>query len=78
MGGKRLPFPILEKLVLSGLRHLEEIPLGIGEIPTLELIRVEYCSEYAAISAVRIKKDQLENQGDDGLQVQVRISFNEF
>ncbi|KAL8057160.1 hypothetical protein ABFX02_04G166600 [Erythranthe guttata] len=28
-------FPVLEKLVLKGLSELDDIPLGIGEIPTL-------------------------------------------
>lgn len=64
-------FPILEKLVLDNLSKLEEIPGGIGEIPTLKLIRVHHCSNSAAISAVKIKEDQLEN---DDLQIKVDVS----
>lgn len=59
--------------MLSGLRHLEEIPLGTRKIPTLEIICVEYCSEFAAISVVKIKEDEMQ-MGNDGLQIQVRIS----
>ncbi|KAH6781532.1 hypothetical protein C2S51_006825 [Perilla frutescens var. frutescens] len=66
-------FPILEKLVLCNLLKLEEIPRDIGEIPTLKLIRLYFCSVSVAISAVKIKEDQLETQGDDDLQIQVRM-----
>ncbi|KAH6810267.1 hypothetical protein C2S51_024029 [Perilla frutescens var. frutescens] len=64
-------FPVLEKLFLEGLRHLEEIPLGIGEIPTLELIHVEGCSKSAEISAEEIRKEQ-EEYGNDSLQIQIK------
>ncbi|KAH6759599.1 hypothetical protein C2S52_022857 [Perilla frutescens var. hirtella] len=67
-------FPVLKKLLLIGLKNLQGIPSGIGEIPTLELIGLEFCSESAAISAVKIKEDQLENEGNDVLQIQVKTS----
>ncbi|XP_057799002.1 putative late blight resistance protein homolog R1B-16 [Salvia miltiorrhiza] len=38
-------FPRLQCLVLRWCRNLREIPVSIGEIPTLELIEVEYCKE---------------------------------
>ncbi|XP_057780139.1 putative late blight resistance protein homolog R1A-10 [Salvia miltiorrhiza] len=63
-------FPVLEKLRLEGLWHLEEIPLDIGEIPTLEVISVDGCSESAEISAMKIKEEQ-ESLGNEGLQVQI-------
>lgn len=63
-------FPVLEKLVL-GRSRLKEIPLSIAEIPTLELIRLEDCNESIAISVMRIKEDQLENHGNDDLQIQL-------
>ncbi|XP_057775429.1 putative late blight resistance protein homolog R1B-16 [Salvia miltiorrhiza] len=66
-------FPILEKLHLTWLRHLEAIPWGIGEIPTLKLIHVRKCSNSAAISAIKIKDEQLECQGNDDLQIQVDV-----
>ncbi|KAL8056959.1 hypothetical protein ABFX02_04G152500 [Erythranthe guttata] len=63
-------FPVLEKLFLIGMFELEEIPLDIGEIPTLGLIQLVWCSESAAISAMKIAEEQ-ENAGNDGLQVRV-------
>lgn len=66
-------FPVLKKLILGHLWSLEEIPWGMGEIPALELIRIDSCRESAAISAVKIKEDQLE-MGNDALQIQVRLS----
>lgn len=66
-------FPVLEKLVVSNVHKLEEIPSGIGEIPTLQLIRVDDCSASAAVSAVRIKEDQLETQGNEELQIEVKV-----
>ncbi|XP_057780135.1 putative late blight resistance protein homolog R1A-10 [Salvia miltiorrhiza] len=63
-------FPVLEKLRLEGLMHLEEIPLDIGEIPTLEVISVVVCSESAEISAMKIKEEE-ESLGNEGLQVQI-------
>ncbi|XP_057776504.1 putative late blight resistance protein homolog R1A-10 [Salvia miltiorrhiza] len=70
-------FPILEKLQLSWLRDLEEIPWGIGEIPTLKLIHVVCCSNSAAISAIKIKEEQLECQGNDDLQIQITVLEHE-
>ncbi|EYU35748.1 hypothetical protein MIMGU_mgv11b017474mg [Erythranthe guttata] len=43
-------FPRLEQLDLRHLDRLEEIPSDIGEIPTLQSIRVQYCSKTAVIS----------------------------
>ncbi|KAH6810265.1 hypothetical protein C2S51_024027 [Perilla frutescens var. frutescens] len=63
-------FPVLEKLFLEGLGHLEEIPLDIGEIPTLELIHLVGCSKSAEISAEEIKEEQ-EDQGNERLQIQI-------
>ncbi|XP_057775408.1 putative late blight resistance protein homolog R1B-17 [Salvia miltiorrhiza] len=70
-------FPILEKLVLCGLK-LEEIPWGIGEISTLKLIRVNCCSKSAAISALKIKAEQLECEDNDDLQIQVDVLNTEW
>lgn len=66
-------FPLLEKLVLRDLVSLREIPWGIGEIPTLEVIRVDRCSTSAAISAMKMKEDQLECRESDDLQIQVVV-----
>lgn len=71
-------FPVLEKLILSYLTLLVEIPWGIGEIPTLEFLYVDRCSESAAVSAVKIKEDELKSQGNDGsLQIKVRMYDSE-
>lgn len=63
-------FPVLEKLFLGGL---EEIPWGIGEIPTLQLLRVEGSSMSASISTVKLKEERLEYDEDDDLQVQLQV-----
>ncbi|XP_057780170.1 putative late blight resistance protein homolog R1C-3 [Salvia miltiorrhiza] len=63
-------FPVLKKLRLEGLKHLEAIPLDIGEIPTLEMISVVRCSESAEISAMKIKEEE-ESLGNEGLQFQI-------
>ncbi|XP_057775433.1 putative late blight resistance protein homolog R1B-14 [Salvia miltiorrhiza] len=66
-------FPILEKLLLVDVFELEEIPWGIGEIPTLKLVHLHLCSNSAAISAIKIKDEQLEYQENDDLQIQIRV-----
>ncbi|KAL7115209.1 hypothetical protein ACP275_04G171000 [Erythranthe tilingii] len=63
-------FPVLEKLVLLGLSKLDEIPLGIGEIPTLDIIGLDDCSESANISAMKILEEQ-EYLGNDSLRVDI-------
>ncbi|KAL9170566.1 hypothetical protein ABFS82_04G153500 [Erythranthe guttata] len=69
-------FPVLEKLELMGMDKLEEIPLDIGEIPTLELVLLYRCTESAAISAMKIAVEQ-ENNGNDVLRVQVHFHTKE-
>ncbi|KAL7153264.1 hypothetical protein ABFS83_04G155200 [Erythranthe nasuta] len=69
-------FPVLEKLFLKRMDILDEIPLDIGEIPTLGLIHVCWCSESAAISAMKIAEEQ-ENACNEGLQVRVVIDGKE-
>ncbi|XP_027111907.1 putative late blight resistance protein homolog R1A-3 [Coffea arabica] len=44
-------FPCLEHLLLRSCKSLEEIPYGIGELPTLSLLEVHYCSKSAEDSA---------------------------
>ncbi|EYU23607.1 hypothetical protein MIMGU_mgv1a019784mg [Erythranthe guttata] len=64
-------FPVLETLVLRRLHKLEEIPLDIGEIPTLGVIDLYCCNESTAISAMKIAEEQ-ENAGNEGLQKNTR------
>ncbi|XP_047978105.1 uncharacterized protein LOC125220034 [Salvia hispanica] len=62
-------FPCLEHLQLEHL-ILKEIPLSIGEIPTLQSIKLVDCSTSAVASATKIREDQQENYGNDDLQIQ--------
>ncbi|XP_019263704.1 PREDICTED: uncharacterized protein LOC109241415 isoform X2 [Nicotiana attenuata] len=50
--------PSLEYLVLSHCYKLKEIPTEIGDIPTLKLIELHYCSEAAVTSAEEILDEQ--------------------
>ncbi|KAH6781426.1 hypothetical protein C2S51_006719 [Perilla frutescens var. frutescens] len=61
-------FPVLETLSLWNLSNLNEIPSGIGDIPTLEIISITDCSESTTISAVNILMEQ-ENLENLGLQL---------
>ncbi|KAL0421988.1 UNVERIFIED_CONTAM: putative late blight resistance proteinR1B-13 [Sesamum latifolium] len=63
-------FPRLEHLVIRRCRSLEEIPLAIGDIPTLKVIEVQECSPSAVASAREIQQAQLDN-GNDNLQVRI-------
>ncbi|XP_057773724.1 putative late blight resistance protein homolog R1A-10 [Salvia miltiorrhiza] len=65
-------FPRLQHLIIGGCRELEEIPAGIGEIPTLQLIHLEYCSDSAEASAKQIQEEQQSEYGN--YQLQLRIS----
>ncbi|KAG6426125.1 hypothetical protein SASPL_110341 [Salvia splendens] len=67
-------FGVLERLFVEDLWQLKEIPSEMGEINRLDLIYVHHCSESAAISAMEIKREQ-ESFGNDGLRIQVNISF---
>ncbi|XP_047978100.1 putative late blight resistance protein homolog R1A-10 isoform X1 [Salvia hispanica] len=67
-------FPCLEHLQLEHL-ILKEIPLAIGEIPTLQSIKLVDCSTSAVASATKIREDQQENYGNDDLQVQIERSI---
>ncbi|KAL8538109.1 hypothetical protein ACS0TY_000167 [Phlomoides rotata] len=58
-------FPRLEDLLLRLLVDLEEIPLSIGDIPTLKSIRLDGCSTSAADSARRIIEEQRELENMD-------------
>ncbi|KAL1561257.1 putative late blight resistance protein R1A-10 [Salvia divinorum] len=58
-------FPRLRHLRVYRCYHLKEIPSGIGEIPTLQLIHLEYCTKSAVASAERIVEEQSENGNYD-------------
>ncbi|KAL2254091.1 putative late blight resistance protein homolog R1B-16 [Sesamum indicum] len=62
-------FPRLDHLVIRGCRHLEEIPLAIGDIPTLKVIEVDNSSPSVLASAREIQQAQL----DSGNDLEVRL-----
>nr|GMD18409.1 putative late blight resistance protein homolog R1B-14 [Ipomoea batatas] len=63
-------FPNLQSLVLKYCQHLKEIPIGIGDINTLQLIELWACSSSANDSAERIQEEQ-QNLGNDGLTIKI-------
>lgn len=69
-------FPNLQKLVLRKCIHLEEIPVDIGEIYTLEVIELICCSSSAQKSAEKIQEEQ-ESMGNSCLNVHVYADDDE-
>ncbi|KAH0634504.1 hypothetical protein KY284_037290 [Solanum tuberosum] len=64
-------FPLLETLVIKHCTKLEEIPLSFADIPTLKQIKLIRCKNLEA-SAVRIKKDVEENEGNDRIDLIIK------
>ncbi|XP_047961706.1 putative late blight resistance protein homolog R1B-16 [Salvia hispanica] len=58
-------FPRLQKLCLTRLEELENIPSEIGYIPTLQNITIWYCGDSVVKSAKEIVEEQMDLQGDD-------------
>lgn len=63
-------FPRLQRLVLKECTRLREIPEGIGEIRTMQLIEIHDCSFSVVMSARKIQEQQ-EVMGNDELSVQI-------
>ncbi|GER40422.1 disease resistance protein RGH5 [Striga asiatica] len=61
----------LEQWRLVCLVKLKEIPLGIGDIPTLREIHVQCCSDSTVLSAKKILEEQQECLGEVELQITV-------
>ncbi|KAM0059362.1 putative virus X resistance protein-like, coiled-coil [Helianthus debilis subsp. tardiflorus] len=61
-------FPALEKLVMDGCRRLKEIPMCLGEIPTMGLIELRWPRRSAAESARQIIEEQ-QCLGNDWLKL---------
>ncbi|KAJ0824911.1 putative virus X resistance protein-like, coiled-coil [Helianthus annuus] len=61
-------FPALEKLVMDGCRRLKEIPMSLGEIPTMGLIELRWPRSSAAESARQIIDEQ-QSLGNDWLKL---------
>lgn len=66
-------FPVLEFLDIWYAPKLSEIPFDIGEIPTLERIKVGCCSASVAISATRIAVEQ-ESLGIEEFRVDLHFA----
>ncbi|KAL2226780.1 UNVERIFIED_CONTAM: putative late blight resistance protein R1A-10 [Sesamum indicum] len=65
-------FPRLQRLVIRSCYKLKEIPSGIGEIPTLELIELVDCHHSAVTSAEKIQEEQ-EGLGNEELKVHIDL-----
>ncbi|KAH0747673.1 hypothetical protein KY285_009330 [Solanum tuberosum] len=63
-------FPMLEQLILHWFIQLEEIPESVGDIMTLKLIQIEYCSSGIETSAKKIQEEQ-QSLGNNQLQVKI-------
>ncbi|KAL8158357.1 hypothetical protein AgCh_002881 [Apium graveolens] len=63
-------FPNLQHLKLEGCHQLEEIPISIGDIYTLETIEMRNCNRAVVQSAHKIRRDQL-NKGNDMLKISI-------
>ncbi|KAL0441040.1 UNVERIFIED_CONTAM: putative late blight resistance proteinR1A-10 [Sesamum radiatum] len=72
-GAEDIHFPKLESLVLKTMFYLEEIPSGIGDIPTLRSIHLGDCRDSVVNSAKQIQKEQ-ESNGNE-LEVSVENSL---
>ncbi|XP_047962199.1 putative late blight resistance protein homolog R1A-10 [Salvia hispanica] len=66
-------FPCLEHIHLKWMYCLEEIPIDIGEIPTLKSVVLEYCNESVVESAKRMVEEQEELQGEEQLSFKVEV-----
>lgn len=64
-------FPVLEKLSLKFCFYFKEIPPSFVDIPTLQHIKLDHCSDSLADSAMNIKREIEENTGSDTLQVDI-------
>ncbi|XP_057773719.1 putative late blight resistance protein homolog R1B-16 [Salvia miltiorrhiza] len=69
-------FPRLCHLFIRECGKLEEIPAGIGEIPTLQSIHVEWCSDSAEASAKQIQEEQQSEYDNYDLQLRIFPSYD--
>ncbi|KAL3510385.1 hypothetical protein ACH5RR_029786 [Cinchona calisaya] len=63
-------FQRLRQLILRCCRHLNEIPIGVGEIPTLQIIDLDDSSTLA-VSSARLIQEEQHSWGNDGLIVRI-------
>ncbi|KAL8544649.1 hypothetical protein ACS0TY_005037 [Phlomoides rotata] len=62
-------FPSLKRLVLRHCRYLRNIPDGIGEIPTLELIHIKCHVEKSLEESVKRIQEEQQDWGNDALKL---------
>ncbi|XP_025888775.1 putative late blight resistance protein homolog R1A-3 [Solanum lycopersicum] len=66
-------FPLLETIVIRWCHNLEEIPISFADVPTLKQIKLVHCKNKSLEdSAVRIKKDVEENEGNDRIDLIIK------
>uniref|UniRef100_M1D2Z2 Tospovirus resistance protein C n=1 Tax=Solanum tuberosum TaxID=4113 RepID=M1D2Z2_SOLTU len=66
-------FPLLERFVIKECYNLEEIPLSFAYIPTLKHIKLIRCkNKPLEASALRIKDDVEENEGNDRIDLIIK------
>ncbi|MFS7990174.1 putative P-loop containing nucleoside triphosphate hydrolase, leucine-rich repeat domain superfamily [Helianthus anomalus] len=63
-------FPCLKQLQIFDCYHLQEIPLDIGDIPTLELIIINSC-RHSVCESVRTIQEEQHDFGNYDLQIDV-------
>ncbi|KAI5678539.1 hypothetical protein M9H77_09489 [Catharanthus roseus] len=61
--------PKLQQLVLRCCNAMQEVPLGVAYIPTLEKVDVQWCGDYVEKSVRRIKEE-----GDENLKVFINFA----
>ncbi|KAL8544397.1 hypothetical protein ACS0TY_004803 [Phlomoides rotata] len=62
-------FPRLKRLVLKHCNELTEIPNGIGEIPTLEMIEVDNAVNASLVNSIKQMHEDQMSYGNDALQI---------
>ncbi|XP_076944788.1 putative late blight resistance protein homolog R1B-16 [Bidens hawaiensis] len=63
-------FPCLKRLEINRRCHLEETPFEIGDIPTLELIKISKCRYSVGASVRRIQQEQ-QDMGNYDLKIEL-------
>ncbi|KAJ9552081.1 hypothetical protein OSB04_016126 [Centaurea solstitialis] len=64
-------FPCLKRLTLSSCNYLEEVPLEIGEIDSLELVEIDHCSNKSLVESLERIQEVGEEEGNDELKITV-------
>ncbi|KAL0284408.1 UNVERIFIED_CONTAM: hypothetical protein Sangu_2827500 [Sesamum angustifolium] len=65
-------FPRLQRLIMRACYKLKEIPSSVGEISTLQLIKLVDCHPSAVSSALRIQDEQ-DSMGNEELKLDIDL-----